>query len=492
MELQKLDMEWVSPNFDPIRTPWAHQWDILKKAANVPNYALFAEMGTGKSLAVIMIARYKMLMEKRPLRTLVLSPPVTIKNWKSEWQAASKINPAEIVPLLGAGKKRAADVTSKNKKTVIITNYETLLMKPVFDALIAWRPEIIIFDESHRAKNISAKRTKAAIALARVAKYRYILTGTPVLNTPMDLFAQFMLLDLGETFGENFRIFQGKYFYDKNAGMPPQKHFPDWRIRPKALEAITKQMEEKAVYVKKSDCLDLPPLLREVIKIELSPLQRRLYLEMARDFVTYVKEGACVANIALTKILRLSQIVSGFIALEGEDGQDRVEQSIKDNPRIDAVRSLLEDIPAPAKIIIWAAFRQNFSELRELCEKLKLAYVEIHGGIPSNQKFRNVDEFITNPDVRILIGHPGSGGIGINLVPAAYSIFYSRTFSLEHDLQAEARNYRGGSEIHEKVTRYDIIAEDTVDELIAARLAAKQDMSHALIKDLALEVAKGL
>lgn len=86
------------------------------------------------------------------------------------------------------------------------------------------------------------------------------------------------------------------------------------------------------------------------------------------------------------------------------------------------------------------------------------------------------------------MGHPGSGGIGINMVIASYSIFYSRNFSLEQDLQAEARNHRGGSEIHAKVTRINLIAKGTIDEIVADALKNKVQIGENILNKIAMEV----
>jgi SNF2 family DNA or RNA helicase len=84
----------------------------------------------------------------------------------------------------------------------------------------------------------------------------------------------------------------------------------------------------------------------------------------------------------------------------------------------------------------------------------------------------------------VLIGHPGSGGIGVNLTASSVSIFYSRGFSLEHDIQAEARNYRGGSERHDKITRIDLVAPGTIDEEVVRKLHAKQTISDVILKGM--------
>jgi SNF2 family DNA or RNA helicase len=109
--------------------------------------------------------------------------------------------------------------------------------------------------------------------------------------------------------------------------------------------------------------------------------------------------------------------------------------------------------------------------------------VEAHGDVSDKEKMESVSKFNNNSDYRVFIGHPISLGVGINLVAASYCIYYSRNFSLEADIQSEARNYRGGSEIHDKITRIDIIAKDTLDELILQALENKMKISEELLKD---------
>jgi SNF2 family DNA or RNA helicase len=299
----------------------------------------------------------------------------------------------------------------------------------------------------------------------------------------MDLFTQFRILDLGETFGTNFFMFRAKYFWDKNAGMPKQKYFPDWRIREGALEAINQKIKRYSMRVKKSECLDLPPLVRKILQIELSDTQRKHYKEMKKGFLTMINEKACTAELALTKGLRLQQIASGYI--KTEDGS---EIEIEDNPREDALFELLEELTPNHKVLVWACFRANYKQIRRVCEKLNIKYVEVHGEIGDTDKFKNVDDFNQDPSIRVLIGHPGSGGIGINLVSASYAIFFTRSFNLEHDLQAESRNHRGGSEIHSKITRIDLVAKDTIDELIQESLARKEAISEKVLRDVANKI----
>lgn len=470
--------------------PWEHQRKAVERSAHLNYFGFFFEVGTGKTGATINALRWKYMVNQRLLRTLIVSPPITLKNWANEFQIHSNIDKNSISVLYGKGSERIETLLEKGwsedgpRPHIFITNYEALTVMPkLFELLEKWSPEVLVFDECHKLKDFKSKRTKKAVSLSKLARYRYILSGTPILNSPMDLFSQFMTMDQGDTFGRNFFAFRSRYMFDKNAGMPPQKYFPDWRIKPGALEEINEKIKRVTARVKKADCLDLPPLVRKTILVEMGTEQKKHYEAMRKNFITTIGDKACTAELALTKALRLQQIASGYIRLE--DGTD---VKIKDNPRREALRDILEGICGEHKVLVWAVFKENYEQIRGVCEELKLEFVEVHGEVSSKARFESVEAFNTNPNVRVFIGHPGSGGIGINLIAASYSVFYSRNFSLEFDLQAEARNYRGGSHIHPKITRIDLVAQGTIDEVVSERLALKEAISEKVLREVATRV----
>lgn len=457
---------------------WAHQKNAVERALGCRDFAILAEMGTGKTLTVITILRHLYEKYGRVLRTLVVTPPITLQNWKREWESGSKVGDRVRI----AHGPRAKRLEAIEGGEIVLTNYESLIMPDVFKKLERWVPEVIVYDESSRIKDYKSKRTKAALKLSMLARHRYILTGTPILNSPVDIFTQFKAMDLGETFGENFFTFRARYLYDANSGMPQSKYFPNWKIRPGALEEINKKIYTKAVRVTKAECLDLPPLVKKTLYVDLTPEQEKAYLEMKKEFITYIQDQACVATIALTKAQKLMQIVTGFAQVNDKP----VPLSAK--PRLDVLKDLLTELTPEHKVIVWAVYKQNYLVISNICKALGIEYVEIHGEIPDKEKFAAVDKFNLDPKIRVLIGHPGSGGIGINLTASDYSIYFSRGFSLEHDLQSEARNHRGGSEIHERITRIDIVAQGTIDEAITKALANKQTISETVLRALAQEI----
>ncbi len=470
--------------------PWKHQLEAIGRASepDVPNFAFFFEMGAGKTATAINTLRFKFNQSKRVMRTLILCPPIVIPNWRAEWLKNSKIEPGKIVLLTGPGSKRArlfeekAWYKGEPVGTIFVTNYESLLMPELCALFHKWRPDVLVLDESHRCKDSKTKRTKAAIKLSDLASHKYLLSGSPVLNTPMDLFSQFRILDGGKTFGQNFFAFRATYFRDANSGMPRDRYFPKWELMAGALEAINAKIKPVSMRVLKTECLDLPPLIRQTISVGMTPAQAKIYEDMKRDFVAFMgQDKTVVATLAITKALRLQQIASGFAnTVEGQT------VSIGSTPKMDALKELLAELTPAHKVLVWAVWKENYEQIRKVCEDLGLPFVEVHGDVAQGDKYKNVDAFNNDPKVRVLIGHPGSGGIGINLVAASYSIFYSRNFSLEHSLQAEARNHRGGSEIHEKITRIDLVCENTIDELVTEKLANKIEISDKVLRDLSL------
>jgi SNF2 family DNA or RNA helicase len=454
--------------------------------------ALFAEMGTGKTGATINILRHKYYEHGRQLKTLIFSPLVTLFNWQDEILKHSYVKQRDTIVLHKGGSAGKLKTFQKEVGTfpnkIVIINYEAMLSDKLFEALKAWGPEVVVCDEAHYCKNHKAKRSKKVALLADQALHRYILTGTPILNNIADLFMQYRILDGGETFGKSFTVFQRKYMEDENAVWKARaqgNYFPKWVARPEKYPELQDKIYSKAIRVLKKDCLDLPPMIKKVLKVELSKAQQKYYDEMMRDFVTFVKEqeksGVVVAQLAITKALRLQQIVTGFVQT---DEGDVIE--IKENPRLNATKELLTGLHENHKVIIWCSFRHNYKQLAKLCDDLKIEYVSLTGEQNLEQKRDAMERFETDEQVRVVIANRRAGGIGVNLVAADYSIVYSRNFSLEEELQSEARNYRGGSQQHERIVKIDLCAMGTIDERVVEALHNKQNVSERVI-DLAKE-----
>lgn len=477
---------------------WEHQAQAILRAKALPSYALHFEAGTGKTRTAIEIIRHRFNTEKRIMRTLIFCPPIIIQNWREEWFKYTKIDRKDVIALTGTGAQRLKTFLQNcDKGKVFITNYESLLMKPLYAEFVKWQPNITIHDESHRCKNPSAKMAKALDELVNKfckPSLRLNLTGTAVLNTPMDLFMQFKILMGGfPTLDSlvtgkhitNFYHFQKLYFEDKHAGRKgTEAYYPNWQPKPSTTELFGRLLASVSMSVNKADCLTLPDEIDVTIPVPLTREQRLDYDKFERDMVINIEGKNYTADIAMVRALRLMQITSGFIS--GLDAPDEgemqpIKYEYKDTEREKALKELLTNICVDGgkKCLVWAVWKQNYETIKKVCDELKIKYVECHGLVSAKGKEAARRSFIEDPTIKVWIGHPYSGGIGVNLIVAPYTVWYSRSFSLEQYEQAKARNYRGGQT--EKVTHYHLVAQDTIEPEIVESLQNKKNISELIM-----------
>lgn len=436
----------------------------------------------GKSRTAIEILKHK-FGEKITQNILILGPIIIVEQWKREWEKFSKFNPNLIVALGGnlTGLQKAKAMVKigyTDTKQIVITNYDSLYNKEVFRHLKEFiKDGVLVCDESSRLKNPKARRTKLCTELADAAESRYILSGTPVLNSQLDIFSQFRILDGGKTFGKNFFAFRARFFVDKNAGWKgSHNYFPDFVPKASANAEIRELIRPISSRVTKEEAMDLPSLIRKEVFVELSREERKQYNQMKESLITFLNDKACVAQMALTKCIRLQQMVSGFMHFD-----DGTEKSFPEFAKISALRDLLEDIAPNHKVIVWCIYKRNYEDIKKVCAELCLGVSELHGGVLN--KDDEVQRFQSDSTCRVMIANPSAGGLGVNLTSASYSIFYSRSFSLEHDIQAESRNHRGGSleAGHKKITRIDLIAKDSIDEIVLQAIKNKLSTSNDIL-----------
>lgn len=473
--------------------PYPHQEHVYSLVDEHDNIGLLWDMGTGKTKGLIDILR-KIYARKGALRrTLIVSPAVTLNNWKQEFAIHSFIKPEDVVVLSRsgtAGKVKQfvkAVMDTDNLFTldkIVIVNYEAFRGEALEQIITEWAPEIIACDESHYIKSPKAQVTKKMIKLGDNALHRFILTGTPILNSVQDIFSQFRFLDKGETFGRSYRMFESRYMRDDNeAWKHSQKHFRKMVAKEEAFEELYQKVYSICHRVTTDEVMKhLPPLIRMERHVNLSSVQLKAYKELEKDFITFIesKSGeseAVVAQLAITKAMRLMQICTGFV--KSESGEI-IEFS--NTPRLELTKELLQEIVVENnhQLILWCSFRHNYGTLGKLCESLGISHCFITGDMNLDQKTLAMEDFNSGRS-RVIIANRRAGGIGINLIAAKYSIVYSRNFSLGEELQSEKRNHRGGSEIHDKIIKIDLVATGTIEEMCLQALKDKDNMSKRVI-----------
>lgn len=465
---------------------WKHQEEAVKKAMTLNNMFIFFDIGTGKSATAINICRQIYARHGKVIPTLILAPSSILRQWQKEFGIFSKIEETRVHAVLDSGKKRVANLEKAfaiSKDCILILNYEALLNEELYKKILIWNPQVLISDECHKMKNERAKTSKKVFKIAENAKYRYGMTGTPVLKNALDLFMQFKIIDGGKTFGNNFFVYRSKYFIDKNAGWSSRPgYFPNFVPNPTMYPDLTAKVASISVQAKKEECIDLPEYIEVVRHCTMNPEQKKAYTEMERDFLTYLSEDhgemprAAVAQVAVSKSMKLLQIASGYVV--DADGNDFY---FAKNPKIDLLEEILEELDGK-KVIIWAHFKANHKMIIKLLDKMKIKYVQIDGNATLKEKAERQELFETNPDYLVCLANQGAAGTGLNLKAAGYSIYYSKDYSYGKDEQSSGRNFRGGSiDLHKKVTRIDLIVEGTIEEKVMDIIKGKEEISNIIL-----------
>lgn len=454
---------------------WAHQAACLEWSKDKTGMALLMPIGVGKTLTAIKILEDKYTQMGSIQRTVIFGTPSILHAWKREVLSEMQGVHSDQVLLADSSvrAKKHFQQLAENAK-IIITNYEALTSEKSLRVLQGFGAKVLVADESTKIKSYGSKRTKAIFTLSKQAKVKIALTGTPVTQTYGDLWSQFKFFDDGESFGTNYFEFRKRYFYDDNAGKRWFK-FPSWKVKKESIPFFESKLAEKGFSVDKSKCIDLPDYVQETLEVELTSTQRKAYEEIKTDLVTILGENVIAADLAIVKLIRMLQICSGHV--KGDSGVVLFD----DNPKVEALSDLLEGIIDSSKVIIWASFTEDYKAIEKLLKKLNIKYVKITGQENTKQKAESEVSFQTDPEVRVIICNQKSASHGLTLTAADTAIYFSKSYSAEEDIQSAGRNYRGGSEVHSKITRVDIVCKDTVEENIMARLAEKHEMGNKSI-----------
>lgn len=430
--------------------PYAHQKHGYNLGMNNPKCALFWSMGTGKTWVAINCLE-KRIRDGQVKNALIICPKSVISSWQNEFEIHGTIKPNII----------------KSKKQipqgVCIVNYQLLIF--IKEALMAQKWDMVIMDESTYIKSCHAQVTKFVWKLVKEIPFRMILTGTPVTQGCEDIFAQFMALDDGQTFGNSFFSFRNRYFVNRGFA------YPDWQLRPGALEQIRDKMKTRSHRITKEQCLDLPPKNYQVLEVEMLPAQAKAYKEIEKELLTVIDDTTITINYLMTKLIKLSQITSGFIRHEG----------INIELKHDKLNTLLEILQDKPKAVIWCLFRRDIDVIMAA---LGNDAVEISGDTPLNKRAENIDSF-QNGNTRFLVGQIRAGGIGVTLTAANFVVYYSQGYSLNDRLQSEDRTHRIGTV--GTVTYVDLVCPNTIDIEILKAIKDKKDVADYVTgdKDLA-------
>ena len=452
----------------------------LEKSWNKKVFALFMEMGTGKTK--VAIDNMAMLYYNGKINgALIIAPKGVYKNWYSQEipdHLPTHIQPITVLwkSLINKTQQKELDKLFQTGHDfhILVMNVEAFSTKKGVDfaaRFLNCHNTFMVIDESTTIKNPGAKRTKNIVGLGKYAKYRRILTGSPVTKSPLDLYKQCEFLDEYLLDHSSYYTFRTRYAVLRKA------HFNGRSVEIvvgyKNLGELSEKLKPFSYRVLKDDCLDLPKKTFMKRVITLSAEQDKVYQQMKKMALAQLNGKMVTTASALTQLMRLHQITCGHFT--ADDGSI---QTIKNN-RLSELTDLLDEVEG--KAIIWAHYQYDVKEIVKaiIKEHGEDSIVTFYGFTPQDERQNNIKKFQSDPKCRFLVGTPSTGGYGLTLTDASTMIYYSNGYDLEKRQQSEARIDRIGQE--KPMTYIDIICEETVDERIVKALRKKINIATEIM-----------
>ncbi len=470
--------------------PWGHQleayWFCRTLLDQRVGAMLAMDMGTGKSKVAVD------LVCSLPVRTvLIVCPKTVVSVWPEQFRRHAGLR-VEVVPLLketvaarvarakqilamarprGVDGDRADELSIPADRLVFVTNYDVIFQGNMQKL---WASEgtldMLICDESHRIKAPGGRASRAIANISKRVPYRLAMTGTPMSQGPLDLYAQFRFLQPGYLAG-NYTEFKNRYAVMGGFDMRQVVSYRDQEVLSRKFSVLAFQAG--------ADLLDLPDCTDEVVEVELGERARRIYDRLDEDFVADVGSGVVTVSNALARLLRLQQITGGYAQPDGDD-----EEMVRvDEEKERAIADLL-DMAGSEPFVVFCRFRRDLDTVASATHRVGSDYFEVSGRRNDLADWTDACHTNTTTRGKVIGVQIQAGSEGVDLTPARYAAYYSLGFSLLQYLQSRARVRRPGQT--RPVTYYHIVAKNTVDERVYQALQSKQDVIKAI-----LDAAKG-
>lgn len=498
-----------------------YQRAAVKLSLDVPAFALFMDRGTGKTACAVqrVCILAKMLASgeihggveakdgSRMLRVLIVVPKNVRLNWQREFNRFAHVQ-GKVTVLRGGLRSRIAKLAEAARPTlgmkfsVLICSYDGLRTSQDYISMIPW--DDVITDESHYYKDPSTDRFQSLVKIREVSRRRMSLTGTPIGNSPMDLWSQLEFLRQGSsgfTSRKAFKAFHG--VWEKTSVQGVEK-----LIGIKNIPLLQERLARISFSISKEDAgLNLPDKVYTVREVEMTPHQAEIYntlqaelaLEIEDKLSGDVVDEVTVSNV-LTMLLRLAQVTSGFITYDARydphSGECVTPARKVDldggNPKIEELLELLQDESRDpkAKTIVWCQFIHNIHQISAALTKAGIKHGCYYGGVSTEDRDTLVDSFNKDPEFKVLICNPQTAGEGLNLLGydvenpetsltyCDMEVFFSIGWSSILRLQAEDRAHRRGTRMPVQII--DLVVPGSIDEEILDRLMQKQEIAKTV------------
>lgn len=418
--------------------PWAHQLRALEYLYVRDYGALYTKPGSGKTKVFI-----DLIVNRGFKRVLVVAPKKPCDVWPGQIRLHSDFDSTSIIPLHNLSLKgklnelNLAMKTPKDKPLILICNYDSVWRKPLDKRWFYKKLGIdcVICDESHRIKSPGSKCSMFLSRLGKVIPNRYLLTGTPLAENPLDVYAQYRFLNR-EIYGTNYEAFCAEYVNIDPVLTARFKHMTPNKQQPyKNLDKLREKMFSCAFYMKSA--VKLPKTTRMVVKIPMDPKTETAYKQLLKEGAIEIEDGFMTVNNVLAMTIRKQQVTSGYLPLEYDDG--RKELKHVSTYRRTFLYKFLKGIPEEEPVVIFAKFKKDLCSIREVAERLGCGYSEVSGSEDTLKDWKA-------GKTRILGVQYMSGSESIDLTRAHLMIFYTLDHSLGKYDQARKRIHRPGQD----------------------------------------------
>lgn len=447
--------------------PWLHQLRAFWFAHDIPATMLALDMGVGKTKIVI-----DLIVNMNWRRVLVLCPKSVIQVWPAEFEKHAAAPVGVLAPDDDKLSTRSRQIQPfldlcavRQQPAVVVLNYDAAWREVLSSILFSVQWDAVICDESHRIKAPGGKAALFCSRLGDKVARRLCLTGTPLPHSPMDAYAQYRFLDKG-IFGTSFVNFRARYAIMGGYGAKQVVGYQNE-------EEFHRKFYSIAYRVKSEDVQTLPEAIDVVRPVVLSKYAYSLYRALKEEFVVGVGDGSISAGNALTRLLRLQQLGSGWARLDRDVETGTEGQLMQvDSGKQEALADMLEDLHESEPVVIFCRFHHDLDAVHTVGAALGRQSLELSGRRNDLQQWQS-------GAAPLLAVQTQSGGVGVNLVRARYCVFYSLGFSLGDYLQARKRTHRPGQT--QTVTYLHLIAQKTVDVDVYKALAARQDVVDSIL-----------
>jgi SNF2 family DNA or RNA helicase len=479
------------------------------------NAAMLAdEMGLGKTREALCAA--KQLFDERKIdRVLVLAPAAVRYSWLEE---IKKLSEQKLVVIWCSYNVKEQIVSAQKlaelvrQLPLLVVSYALLPQVKHVKALTKWCASgstLLVCDESSFLKNRAAKQTVSSIEIAHSCAYRWLLTGTPVANSPLDLWSQSVVMSaglngrVGRIGGplaqfKSFYQFRARYAVLKLTNFGAARSFQQV-VAYQNLSELTKRFAPYVLRREKKDCLDLPDKTYVVREVELNKKTWAIYQELRREaLLALPDEDVKPEPNAAVRLLRLCQLTSGHVGT-GQQMTDAEEFLQQEGGRVGILIGASTDVSSEKldfivdalldgelrdeqAVIVWTRWRRERERLVKMLPSNKLTVLQIFGGQSQKQREQDIAAFQSgNNPKRVLMAQVHAGGFGLNLTAASTAVYLSNTFSYTDRIQSEDRCHRIGQK--RSVTYVDVVAvgpkgQRTVDHHVLECLRAKKDIAQ--------------